>query len=63
MEVQVKYYEEFLLRKSAEALDWGAQGCGGLTIPEGFQEEGKCGTEGHGLEQLHAWVDGWTRCA
>ena len=31
-----------------DALAQAAQGSGGVTIPAGFQEEGGCGTEGHG---------------
>ena len=48
-EVQVGYYEEFLLRKSDEALEEAAQGSGGVTIPGGVHEKGRCGTEGHGV--------------
>ena len=37
-----------------------AQGGDGVTVTGGVQEKGGCGTEGHGLEQPQAWVDGWT---
>jgi len=46
-EVLVGYKETFLLQKSAQALEWAAQGGGGVIIPGGAQET--CGTEGHGL--------------
>jgi len=32
-EVQAGYLEKFLLRRSGEALEQGAQGGGGITIP------------------------------
>ena len=50
-EIQVGYQEKFLLRKSGEVLEQAAQGSGGVTILGGVHEKGRCGTEGHGLEQ------------
>jgi len=41
--------EKILHRRSGDALAWAAQGGGGVTIPGGLQEKGRCGTEGHGL--------------
>jgi len=38
------------LRKSGETLGQAAQGSGGVTVPGGFQEKGRCGTWGCGLE-------------
>jgi len=35
---------KFLLRKSGEALEWAAQGGGGVTVPGGVQEACTCGT-------------------
>lgn len=46
-EVQVGYEEKFLLRKRCEALEQAAQEGGAVTIPEGIQEKGVCGTEEH----------------
>ena len=43
--VQVGYQIKILLWKSGEVLEQAAQGGGGVTIPGGFQEEGKCGTK------------------
>ena len=40
--------EEFLLRKSSEAVAQTAQGGGGVTVPGGVQGKGRSGTEGHG---------------
>ena len=54
-EVKVGYYEQFLLRKSSEALEWAAQGGGGIAIPRGVPEPWRCGTEGRGQ---WAWWDG-----
>ena len=34
---------------SGEALAQAAQGSGGVTVPGGVQEKGRCGTEAHGL--------------
>jgi len=34
---------------SGQALDWAAQGHGGVTIPRGILELWRCGTEGRGL--------------
>ena len=48
-EVQVERQEKFPLSKSGEAFAQAAQGGGGVTVPGDFQENGKCGTEGHGL--------------
>jgi len=31
--------------RAGEALEQASQGGGGVTIPGGFQEEGRCGTE------------------
>ena len=42
------YREKFLLQMSGEALEVAVQGSGGVTIPGGFQEKGRCGTEGRG---------------
>jgi len=38
-------------------LEQAAHGGGGVTIPEGVQEKGRCGTEGHGL--MGMVVMGW----
>ena len=51
-ELQVGYSEEFLLRKSDEALEQPAQGGGGVTVPGGVQKKQRCGTEGHGLLRM-----------
>ena len=53
-EVKVGYYKQFLLRKSSEALEWAAQGGGGIAIPRGVPEPWRCGTEGRGQ---WAWCD------
>jgi len=42
-----EYLEKFLLRKSGNALAQATQGGGGVTIPGGVQQEGRCGTEEH----------------
>jgi len=45
---------------SDEAVAQDTQGSGGVTIPGGFQEEGRCGTEGHGLlgvVRIGQWLD------
>ena len=39
----VAYQEEFLLRRSGQALEWAAQGGDGVTIPESFQGKGRKG--------------------
>ena len=44
-----------------ETVAQAAQEGGGLTIPGGFQGKGRCGTEGHSLEQSQARADYWTR--
>ena len=43
-EGQVRYQEKLLPRKSGEALEQDAQGGGGVTVPGGVQEKGRCGT-------------------
>jgi len=48
-ELQVGYWEKFLLRRSAEVLEQGAQRGGGVTIPASFQQEDRCHTERRGL--------------
>ena len=47
-EVQVGYWEEFLLSKSGEAVAQAAQGGGAVTVPGGVEESCGCGTEGCG---------------
>lgn len=38
-------------------MEQAAHGGGGVTIPEGVQEKGRCGTEGHGLSgHKHGWM-------
>lgn len=39
---------------------WNQEG-GGVSISEGLPEKGGCYTEWHELEQLQAWVNGWTK--
>jgi len=39
VQVQVGNEETFLLRKSSQALEWVAQGSGGVTIPGDVQEK------------------------
>ena len=41
----------FFLRKSDELLEQAAQGSGGVTVSEGFQEKGRCSTEGHRIKE------------
>ena len=41
--------EILLLLKGGQALEWAAQGCGGLTVPGGAQETFRCCTKGCGL--------------
>ena len=41
--------QEILLRKSGQALEWTAQGGGGVTNPGGVQGMFGCCVEGHGL--------------
>ena len=59
--VQVGYEEEFLLRKSSEAVAQAAQGGGGVTVPGGVPEPCGCGTEdvvsGHGGDGLTVGLD------
>ena len=55
--VQAGRYEIPLLWKGGQALEWAAQGGGGVTNPGGVQGAfGRC-VEGHGL--LRTIVDGW----
>jgi len=42
---QVGYWEQFLLRKSSEAVAQAAQGGGEVTVPGGVQEPSGYGTE------------------
>lgn len=62
-EDQVGYQENFILRKSGDALEQAAHGGDGVILghPGDVQEQHGCGTERHGLERLQAWVDGLTR--
>ena len=46
---QVGNEETFLLRKSSQALEWVAQGGGGVTVPGGVQGKVGHGAWGHGL--------------
>ena len=46
------------LLRCCQALEQGAQGCGGVTIPGGIQKACRQGTSGHGLVGV---VDGWTQ--
>ena len=49
--------EILLLLKGGQALEWAAQGCGGVTGPGGVQGMfGRC-VEGHGL--MRTIGDGW----
>ena len=48
-ESQVAYKEEFLLRKSGDAVAQAAQGSGGVTISGDVQETFQYFTEEHGL--------------
>ena len=41
--------EKFPLQKSGQALEWAAQGSGGVTVPGGVQEKCRCGARGHDL--------------
>ena len=41
--------EKNILRKLGNALELAAQRGGRVTVPGGFQEKRRCGTEGHGL--------------
>ena len=38
--------------RSSDALEQTAQKGDGVTIPGGFHEKGRCGTEGHGLVRI-----------
>lgn len=38
-----------MLGNSGEALEQAAQGCGGVTVSGGVQENSRCGIEGCGL--------------
>ena len=40
---------KIILRKSDDTLEQSAQRGGGVTIPGGVQEKGRCDTEGHDL--------------
>ena len=42
-------------------MEQAAQGGCEVSFPGGDPEKGPSGTEGHGVEQSQAWVDGWTR--
>jgi len=53
--MQVGYYEKFLPQKSAQALEWDAEGGGGVTIPGGAQEAFICCTKGNGLVGKYWW--------
>lgn len=52
---------KILLKKSHEALDQAAQRTGGVIIPGGLQEKGRCGTEWQGLVGM-AGMDQWLDC-
>ena len=47
-EIRVRYQEK-LLQESSQALEWAAQGGGGVTVSGGVQEKFRCCIEGHGL--------------
>lgn len=47
-----------LEQEKTQALEQAVQGGGGVTVPGGVQEKSRCRTEGHGLEQARAWVNG-----
>lgn len=49
-----------LEQEKTQALEQAVQGGGGVTVPGGVQEKSRCRTEGHGLEQARAWVNGGT---
>ena len=58
--VQFGRLEKFLLWKSGQALEWAAQGGGGVANPAGVQEKGRCCTERHGLVEtlvMGGWLD------
>jgi len=55
-EVQVGDLEKQLLRKSGEALEQTAQGCG-TSIPGGAQQMCRCGTEARGLVGMDLQLD------
>jgi len=52
--------------KAIQALEQGAQGSGGVTIPGGVQKTCRYGTSRHCLADMvvlqawWCWVDGWT---
>ena len=48
-EVQVEYWEKFLLRKSDEALEQAVQGGAGVPVLGGIHKMCRCGTEGRVL--------------
>jgi len=60
-QVQVGYWETFLLWKSGDALAQAAQGGGGVTIPGGVHGPRRCGTEVYGQWARWGGVDGWIR--
>jgi len=46
---------------SGNAMEWAAQGGGGVTIPGGVHETFRCSTKKHGLVGKYWWqVDSWT---
>ena len=51
----VDFFEVFL------GMEQAAQGAGGVTVPGGFQEKCRCGTEGCDQWAWWEWVHSWTR--
>ena len=45
MDIRKNLFSERAVRQQEQA----AQGSGGVTIPGGVHEKGRCGTEGHGV--------------
>jgi len=49
-----------VLQQSGNALEWAAQGGGGVTVPGGVQEMWRCSTEEHGLVGMVGISWRWT---
>ena len=48
-EIQAGHEEVLMLRNGGQALEWTAQGGGGVADPGGVQGKTGCCVEGHGL--------------